>query len=58
MNWFIKRLQEPSTFAAMAAPLMAFGVIDESHLNQAAMILGAVSALVGVVKKDVGAQGE
>ena len=52
MQQFFARLREPSTAAALAAPLLAFGVIDEGILNQAGLVLGAISALFGVIRPE------
>jgi drug/metabolite transporter (DMT)-like permease len=48
MNFIIKRLQEPSTYAGIAAFLAGFGLLGltEHDWNQ---ILGAVAALAGVI---------
>lgn len=48
MSFIIKRLQEPSTYAGIAAFLTGFGLLGltEQDWNT---ILGAVAALAGVV---------
>jgi len=48
MNFIIKRLQEPSTYAGIAAFLTGFGLLGltEHDWNQ---IFGALAALAGVI---------
>ena len=48
MNFIIKRLQEPSTYAGIAAFLAGFGLLGltEQDWNT---ILGSVAALAGVL---------
>ncbi|MGB0084223.1 MAG: hypothetical protein WBP94_02460 [Rhodomicrobiaceae bacterium] len=48
MDFIIKRLQEPSTYAGIAAFLAGFGLLGltEQDWNQ---IFGALAALAGVV---------
>ena len=48
MNFIIKRLKEPSTYAGIAAFMAGFGLLGltEQDWNQ---IFGAVAALAGVI---------
>lgn len=48
MDFIIKRLQEPSTYAGIAAFLTSFGLLGLTEQNWNT-ILGAVAALAGVV---------
>ena len=48
MSFIIKRLQEPSTYAGIAALLTGFGLLGltEQDWNQ---VFGAIAAVAGVV---------
>lgn len=48
MNFFLKRLKEPSTFAGIAALFASFGLLglNESQWNE---IFGSVAVFAGVV---------
>ena len=53
MDFIIKRLQEPSTYAGIAAFLTGFGLLGltEHDWNQ---IFGAIAALAGVLAIFIG----